>query len=427
MSNIAILGTQWGDEGKGKIVDILADKADIVARFQGGNNAGHTLVINNKKTILHLIPSGIFNENAICVIGNGVVIDPKILIKEIETLKENGLEITPDRLKISVNAHVIMPYHVSLDLLREIKKIGTTGRGIGPAYEDKISRKGIRIADLTNKNILDAILSEVLPEKNFLLAYYNGEKLDKNSILDEYLKYGEYLKEFIADTHQLLINAKKNNKKILFEGAQGILLDIDHGTYPYVTSSNTVSGNIFSGSGVGYKTLNKIVGITKAYTTRVGSGPFPTELFNEIGDKIREQGGEFGSTTGRPRRCGWLDAVALKYAVNINDIDTIALTKLDVLDGLNEIKICTSYNINEKKFDYFQNNCYFLEKVKPIYKTFKGWGIIEKSKVKTYNELPQTAKDYIKAIEDIIETKISIVSIGADRDDTLILENLWEE
>ncbi len=427
MSNIAILGTQWGDEGKGKIVDILSEKADIVVRFQGGNNAGHTLVINNKKTILHLIPSGIFNENATCVIGNGVVIDPKILIKEIDTLKESGVNLNSKRLKISSNAHVIMPYHISLDLLREIKKIGTTGRGIGPAYEDKISRKGIRISDLLDENILRDRINEVLPEKNLLIEYYNGKKLDAEKIFEEYLKYGEYLEPFVDDTHRLLINAKNSGKKILFEGAQGILLDIDHGTYPYVTSSNTVSGNIFSGSAVGYKTINKIIGIAKAYTTRVGSGPFPTELFDSTGDKIREQGGEFGSTTGRPRRCGWLDAVALKYSVNLNDIDSIALTKLDVLNGIDEIKICTSYQVEDKIFDYFHNNCYFLEKVKPVYKSFKGWGVIDKNKIKNYDDLPQTAKDYIKAIEDIIEINITIVSIGPDRDETMILDEIWED
>ncbi len=427
MGNIAIIGTQWGDEGKGKIVDILSEQADIVARFQGGNNAGHTLVINNKKTILHLIPSGIFNDNATCIIGNGVVIDPRILIQEITTLNENGLKIGPNRLKISCNAHVIMPYHISLDLLREIKKIGTTGRGIGPAYEDKISRKGIRMSDLLEEDILTNKLDEVLPEKNLLIKYYNGEELKKDEILRNYLNYGKILKDFISDTHHLLIEAKEDGKNILFEGAQGILLDVDHGTYPYVTSSNTVAGNIFSGSGVGYKSISKIIGITKAYTTRVGSGPFPTELFDSVGSTIREQGGEFGSTTGRPRRCGWLDAVALKYAVKLNDIDSISLTKLDVLNGIEEIKICTSYKINENEFDYFQNNCYFLEKVKPIYKTFKGWGVIDKKKVKTFNQLPTEAKDYIKAIEDIIETKISIISIGADREDTIILENIWED
>ncbi len=427
MSNISILGMQWGDEGKGKIVDILSDKAHMVVRFQGGNNAGHTLVINNKKTILHLIPSGIFNENASCVIGNGVVIDPKVLINEIETLNKNGLKITSERLKISNNAHVIMPYHISLDLLREMKKIGTTGRGIGPAYEDKVSRKGIRVGDLLNQKILEEKIEEVLPEKNLLIEFYKGEKLKKETILSEYLKFGEYLSQFVTDTHQLLINAKKSGKNILFEGAQGILLDIDHGTYPYVTSSNTVSGNIFSGAGVGYKTIDKIVGIAKAYTTRVGEGPFPSELFDSTGDKIREQGGEFGSTTGRPRRCGWLDAVALKYAVNLNDIDSIALTKLDVLNGFDEVKICTAYNINGNEVDYFQNNCYLLKDVKPIFKTFKGWGIIKKDMVKTFDDLPNSAKDYIKAIEDIVETKISIISIGADREDTLILENIWEE
>ena len=426
MINIAVLGAQWGDEGKGKIVDILSDKSDIVVRFQGGNNAGHTLVINGKKSILHLIPSGIFNKDTVCVIGNGVVVDPKILIEEIKTLQKGGVKVNSDNLKISLNAHTILPYHILLDSLREKKKIGTTGRGIGPAYEDKIARRGIRLGDLIVARTFEENVKDFIAEKNLLIEFYGGEKIDVDELIAEYTEYGEFLKDYICDTHEFLVNSAKEGKTFLFEGAQGTLLDIDHGTYPYVTSSNTVSGNIFSGSGMGYGSVDKIIGIVKAYTTRVGEGPFPTELKDATGDRIREQGGEFGSTTGRPRRCGWLDLVALKYAVNLNDINEIALTKLDVLDGLEEIKVCTSYKYNGEKFGYFNNSIDFLENVTPVYTTLKSWGKLNYNKFKKFSDLPEEVQAYVKFIEDFTERKVSIISTGPGREETIVSDSVWE-
>jgi adenylosuccinate synthase len=425
MGKIGIIGTQWGDEGKGKIVDILSEKADAVIRFQGGNNAGHTLVINEKKTILHLIPSGIFNENAVCIIGNGVVIDPKVLINELDSLNKAGVKVTREKLKISSNAHIIMPYHISIDLLREKKKIGTTGRGIGPAYEDKISRKGIRFCDLTDKNSLEEKVSEIIEEKNLIMEFYGGKKLDARKISEEYFEYGKILKEFIADTHYLLHQLVSEDKNLLFEGAQGVLLDIDHGTYPYVTSSNTTSGNIFSGSGVGYNNLDKLIGIVKAYTTRVGEGPFPTELNDSAGDMLRENGGEFGSTTGRPRRCGWLDMVALKYAINLTGTDCLALTKLDVLDGFEEIKICTSYKIDGKEVSYFTNDIKKLKNAVPVYRTFGGWKNVNYRNITALSQLPDNAKKFISAIEDYAGIPVSIISVGPERNAVLFNEKPW--
>ncbi len=425
MSKIAIIGTQWGDEGKGKIVDILSEQADAVVRFQGGNNAGHTLVINNIKTILHLIPSGIFNDNTVCVIGNGVVIDPKVLIEELETLKKAGVNVSRETLKISSNAHIIMPYHISVDLLREKKKIGTTGRGIGPAYEDKIARKGIRFSDLIEPDMLKEKIYDIIEEKNLIIKFYNGEALDPAKIYSEFEAYGKALKEFCCDSHILLNSMIEQGKNILFEGAQGVLLDIDHGTYPYVTSSNTTSGNIFSGSGVGYNSLDKLIGIVKAYTTRVGEGPFPTELHDSFGDMLRDKGGEYGSTTGRPRRCGWLDMVALKYAINLTGIDTLALTKLDVLDGFNEIKICTSYRINGKEVDSFTNNINLLNNVNPVYETLEGWSGVDYKNVKNLEELPEAAQNYIALIEKLSGVSVSIVSVGPERDAVFFKRELW--
>ncbi len=425
MSKIAIIGTQWGDEGKGKIVDILAEKADAVIRFQGGNNAGHTLVIDNKKTILHLIPSGIFNDNAVCIIGNGVVIDPKVLIEELKTLKNAGIDVSPEKLKISSNAHVIMPYHITIDIIREKKKIGTTGRGIGPAYEDKISRKGIKFSDLCNKEILKEKIYNNIEEKNLIINFYGGEKLDPEQIFREYSEYSSLLTDYNEDTHKFLYTLTEQDKNLLFEGAQGVLLDIDHGTYPYVTSSNTTSGNIFSGAGIGYNQLDRLIGIVKAYTTRVGEGPFPTELKNIQGDILRENGGEFGSTTGRPRRCGWLDMVALRYAINLTGIDALALTKLDVLDGFDEINICTAYSVNGEKFDYFTNDVKKLEHAKPIYKKFKGWKGIDYSKISSLSELPEEAITFISAIEELAGVPVAIVSVGPERNAVFFNSELW--
>ncbi len=423
MPNIAIIGTQWGDEGKGKIVDILAGSADCVVRFQGGNNAGHTIVINGKKIILHHIPSGILHKRIKCVIGNGMVIDPEILInKELELLKSENFEVTGDNLKISKNAHVIMPYHKLIEQGREnstkFLKVGTTKRGIGPCYEDKVSRRGIKVLDLLDEKLLINKLTEIIDEKNSLLKFYGFKKLEVNEISEKYIRYGEILKEFVNDTHLTLIEIEKSGGNIIFEGAQGTLLDIDHGTYPFVTSSNTVSGNICCGSGFGIKKIDKIIGIVKAYTTRVGLGPFPTELKENTGKYLRERGGEFGSTTGRPRRCGWLDIPALKYAVNINNITEIVLTKLDVLDGLDEVKVCVGYKYKDKIFDYFTTDLEVLENCTPIYKTFKGWDNDYK-KIDNFNKLSSSAKDYIKFIEDELNVPVTIISTGPDRKSTI--------
>jgi len=423
MGNIAIIGTQWGDEGKGKIVDILAENADCVVRFQGGNNAGHTIVINGKKIILHHIPSGILHKNITCIIGNGMVIDPEILInKEIKTLEKENFEVNSKNLKISKNAHVIMPYHKLIEEGREnhgkVLKVGTTKRGIGPAYEDKISRRGIKIKDLINEKSFSEKLDEILQEKNCILNFYGFKNLEKNKILDLYLSYGEVLKDFIDDTHKIIIEEEKKGSNIIFEGAQGTLLDIDHGTYPFVTSSNTVSGNICAGAGFGIKKIDKIIGIVKAYTTRVGMGPFPTELNCSIGDYLRDRGGEFGSTTGRPRRCGWLDLVALKYSTNLNNLTEIVLTKLDVLDGLEEVNVCIAYKYKGKMYDYFDNDYEFLKEVEPVYKSFKGWKH-DYSKINDFNSLQTETKDYIQYIEDTLNIPISVISTGPDRDSTI--------
>jgi len=424
MNNIAVIGTQWGDEGKGKIVDILAENADCVVRFQGGNNAGHTIVINGKKIILHHIPSGILHKNITCIIGNGMVIDPEVLInKELKTLERENFEVNEKNLKISKNAHVIMPYHKLIEEGREsqgkVLKVGTTKRGIGPAYEDKISRRGIKIKDLVDEKTFSEKLDEILLEKNCILNFYGFKSIDKNEILEKYLSYGEIIKKFIDDTHKLLLKEERKGSRIIFEGAQGTLLDIDHGTYPFVTSSNTVSGNICTGAGFGIKKIDKIIGIVKAYTTRVGMGPFPTELKTDTGDYLRDRGGEFGSTTGRPRRCGWLDLVALKYSVNLNNITEIALTKLDVLDGLEKVKICIGYKYKGKIHRYFDNDLNFLNNVEPIYKEFKGWKD-NYSNISDFNELPEPTKDYIKFIEDELNIPISLISIGPDRKSTII-------
>ncbi len=426
MPNLAVLGLQWGDEGKGKIVDILAERSDAVVRFQGGNNAGHTIVVNSKKTILHLIPSGILYENSVCIIGNGVVVNPQTLIEEIETLRKSGIKVSPANLKISSNAHIIMPYHIRIDLLRESSKIGTTGRGIGPAYEDKIGRRGIRMCEFINPSTFKQRLEEFLEEKNMLIKFYGGEEFSIDIILSEYLKYSQFLKDYVFDTHQIINQYISDKKNILFEGAQGILLDIDHGTYPFVTSSNTCSGNIYSGSGIGSGKIKKIIGIVKAYTTRVGNGAFPTELEDSTGEFLRTQGGEFGSTTGRPRRCGWIDLVALKYAIDINGVDDIALTKIDVLSGLDEIKICTAYKLGNEILPYFTNSNEILKKVTPVYQSVKGWGVAFPKDIKDYSQLPNETKIFIKKIEESLKTKVSIVSTGPSRDETIFKENIWE-
>lgn len=426
MPAIVIVGTQWGDEGKGKIVDVLTERAHYVVRFQGGNNAGHTLVINQKKYILHLIPSGIFHPQTVCVIGNGVVVDPSVIITEIEKLKKAGLEITPEKLKISERAHTIMPYHKALDLAREAKahknKIGTTGRGIGPCYEDKVGRRGFRLIDLTKPAFFKERLKTILEEKNFFLQYLSADPLKFEEIYEEYIEYGKYLKPFLTDTSSLLWEASQKGLNILFEGAQGTFLDIDYGTYPYVTSSNTLAGNACAGSGFGPTQIKEVLGIVKAYTTRVGEGPFPTELKDEIGDYLREKGGEYGSTTGRPRRCGWLDLVMVKTAVRLNGITSIALTKLDVLSGLNQIKICVAYKLRDQIIDFFPSTLEDLTQVEPLYEELSGWKE-DISYINNFSDLPKTTQEYIRKIETYLGIPISIISTGPDRKNCLIIKD----
>lgn len=415
-----ILGAQWGDEGKGKIIDLLSESADIVVRYQGGANAGHTVCFNGKTYILHLLPSGVFHPNVTCVIGNGVVLDPIALLDEIEMVRTAGVDIS-ERFLISHNAHLIMPYHKLLDRLYEQgeDKIGTTGKGIGPAYVDKYARIGVRVADLLDVDILRKKLRKNIELKNEILEkIYGVQKFNIDKMINEYIEFGKKISQFVIDTAIYLNKAISERKKILLEGAQGALLDVDHGTYPYVTSSNPTAGGASTGSGIPPMRINGVIGVIKAYTTRVGEGPFPTELKDELGDYIRRKGNEYGATTGRPRRCGWLDIVSLRYSIMINGIQNLALTKLDVLSELDEIKICVAYEINGKKLENFPTNPTILENVTPVYERFKGWkrGI---SNVKSYSEFPSETREFIEAIEELTEVKISIISIGPDRKQTV--------
>lgn len=422
MSVNIVVGAQWGDEGKGKIVDLLSDSVDIVARYQGGANAGHTIVIEGKKFVLHLIPSGILQNDVQCVIGNGVVIDPVALMEEIAMLEQFGISIK-DRLYISHKAHLIMPYHKMLDKARESQSsaaIGTTGRGIGPAYIDKFSRSGIRIVDLLDRTVFEEKLRANIEEKNVLLKkIYDHEELDIDSIISEYLDFDVKIDPYIKDTTLLLNQAIADGKSILMEGAQGALLDVDHGTYPFVTSSNPTSGGACTGLGVPPTAIDSVIGVVKAYTTRVGNGPFPTELHDAMGEELRKIGAEFGATTGRPRRCGWLDGVALRYSVMINGIDNIALTKLDVLDNVKSIGICTGYEIDGKMLRSFPANVQDLTKVKPHYEFHEGWNC-SLAGIKHYDDLPNAAKQYIAAIEHVAGAKVGIISLSPDRADTII-------
>lgn len=422
MSVAVLVGSQWGDEGKGKIVDILSEKYDVVARYQGGANAGHTVEIGDKKYILHLIPSGILREGVICVIGNGVVIDPKALLDEIEILEKNNITID-GRLFISHNAHLIMPYHKLLDSISESgqNKIGTTGRGIGPCYIDKYARKGIRIVDLLDKGRLEKKIRENLSEKNNLLKkVYDHSELDVEEIIKEYLEFDKKIDKYIKDTPVYLNNAISEGKSVLLEGAQGALLDIDHGTYPYVTSSSPTSGGACTGAGISPTKIDSVIGIVKAYTTRVGNGPFPTELLDSDGEKLRKIGAEFGATTGRPRRCGWFDAFLLKYSSMINGIDSVAITKLDVLSHFDEIKVCTGYELEGKMLKAFPNESSQLECVTPVYETLPGWKT-DISGAKAYSELPAETRQYLDFIADFCNFRISIVSVGPKRSETIIL------
>jgi len=417
-----IVGAQWGDEGKGKIVDHLSEKVDIVARYQGGANAGHTVVIGDQHYVLHLIPSGIFHNHVTSVIGNGVVIDPYALMDEIAKLRNLKIEVS-GRLLISQNAHLIMPYHKLLDTIREqsTDKIGTTGRGIGPAYIDKSMRVGIRIIDLLDRDIFAAKLRHNIIEKNQILKnIYGNPEFDIDQMIAEYQEFDSQIKEYVTDTTLYLNNALKDGKRILAEGAQGALLDIDHGTYPYVTSSNPTSGGACTGLGIPPTSVTSVLGVIKAYTTRVGNGPFPTELANEIGENIRKTGGEYGATTGRPRRCGWFDAVAARYSAMVNGISQFAVTKLDVLDEFDEIKICIGYKLKDKILKSFPTDIHSLESLEPIYESFTGWNASTTS-IRSYADLPVKAQAYIKAIESTTGRKIQIISVGARRDQTIFL------
>jgi adenylosuccinate synthase len=430
MPGIVVIGAQWGDEGKGKVVDVFSRQANIVVRYQGGNNAGHTLVVDGHKTVLHLIPSGVLHPNCKCIIAGGVVLDVEVLLEEIAALKLKGLLKNPDQLLISDGATLIMPYHKIIDQSREerlgTEKIGTTGRGIGPAYEDRASRKAILFRDLFDTEVLRQKLAAALEEKNFLIEhYFRKPALHVDDLLEKFIRYARELEGHrIADPSLVISNALAKKKKVLFEGAQGTLLDLLHGTYPYVTSSNTVAGGACSGVGLGPKEIQKVVGITKAYTTRVGTGPFPTELHDHIGDLIQKKGAEFGATTGRRRRCGWLDLVALKYAVRVNGITSIALMKLDVLTGFEELKIATSYTLDGKKITDFPTSAADLERVKPVYKSFKGWSQ-SLDGVKKKSRLPRTAQAYISFIEKFIGIKCDIISTGPDREDTIWVKPLF--
>jgi adenylosuccinate synthase len=427
MANVIIVGTQWGDEGKGKVVDLLAEQADFIVRFQGGNNAGHTLVVNGKKHIFHLIPSGILHQDKKCMIGNGVVLDPGVLIEEMDRLEEAGLRVTPDNLLISLYTHVIMPYHRALDLARESRKgktaIGTTGRGIGPCYEDKVGRGGIRVHDLLDRAVFSEKLARNLEEKNFVLRnFFEQEALDPAEIMDEYLAYGERLRPFAGNVSQQLQEADAKGRNILFEGAQGTHLDIDHGTYPYVTSSNTVAGNACCGAGIGPTRIDTVLGVVKAYTTRVGGGPFPSELLDETGERMSKVGREFGSTTGRPRRCGWLDMVVVNSSVRLNGLCGLVITKLDVLTGIPVLKLGVSYNCRGSRLDIVPAELGAMEACEPVYEELPGWDE-DIEKVRTWSDLPQNAQKYLKAIEQISGVPIRIISVGPSRDATIILTN----
>lgn len=424
MANLVVLGTQWGDEGKGKIVDLLSPSFDVVARYQGGHNAGHTVYVKGKKIILHIIPSGILHKSKLCVIGNGVVLSPGEFLDEISQLKKYGVEID-DNIVISKNAHIILPYHSLVEKISEkrkgVKKIGTTCRGIGPAYVDKAARQGIRAGDLLNFNVLKERIEQNVEEKNIYLAHYGMPLIDPKKVLDEYLKYASKLVKYIKDVSFLLDKKIKEGNSVLFEGAQGTLLDIDHGTYPFVTSSNSTAGGACTGLGVSPDKIDGVLGVTKAYTTRVGMGPFPTEIFNEKGKLLLERGNEFGATTGRPRRCGWFDAVILAYSCRLGGIKKIALTKPDILDGFEEVLVCVGYKYKGKMLETFPTESWVLEKVKPQYRTLRGWKKPVKG-VTDFTLLPEAFLDYIKIIEELIQVKISIISTGMAREDTILID-----
>jgi len=420
MANVVIVGAQWGDEGKGKIVDWLTRYADLVVRFQGGSNAGHTIVLKGEKFVFHLIPSGILYKNKKCIIGNGVVLDPAVLLAEIDDVKKRGYFKDDSQLMISEETHLILPYHRRVDVAREKAfKIGTTGRGIGPAYEDKVARCGIRMVDLVDEKVFREKLETNLIQKNAYLVQILKEKgFDFSEIFDEYLQYKNRLEKYVKNTSLILHEEIKKGKHVLFEGAQGALLDLDHGTYPYITSSNTVAGNACAGSGIGPTMINSVMGVAKAYTTRVGEGPFPTELQDELGEKIRQRGGEYGATTGRPRRCGWFDAVVVNHSVRVSGIREMVITKLDVLNDFDTIKICVGYRLNGKVFQHVPSNLDILKRSEPVYEELEGWKT-ELKGARDFKDLPLKAQRYLRRIGKLIGIKIAIVSIGSERNETL--------
>ena len=428
MSAFIVLGAQWGDEGKGKMTDYLAERADVVVRFQGGNNAGHTVEVEDKQYKLHLIPSCILHNEKMNVIGNGVVLDPKALFEEMNYLKELGIVITPENFIISDRAQLIMPYHRTIDGIKESARgkndIGTTKKGIGPCYTDKMERSGLRVCDLMHKDVFAEKLKENIEDKNEIITkIYGGEALSYDEVLKEYLEYAEMIKPFVRDTSVEVYNRIKQGKNVLFEGAQGALLDIDYGTYPFVTSSSTIAGGVCTGAGIGPTMIDSAVGIAKAYTTRVGKGPFPTELNDSTGEWIREKGHEYGVTTGRSRRCGWLDIVILKSSARISGLTSFVVTKIDTLAGLEKVKMCTGYKLDGKEIDYFPASLEDLERCEPIYEEFDGWDeSIENARA--YEDIPENAKIYLKRIEELTDTRVSIVSVGPKRDQTMEINKL---
>ena len=427
MTSVVVVGTQWGDEGKGKITDFLSQDAEVIARYQGGDNAGHTIVIDGKKFKLHLIPSGIFFPEKISVIGNGVVINPKSLVTELDYLHQEGVKT--DSLRISDRAHVILPYHIKLDQLQEAakgdNKIGTTNKGIGPAYMDKAARVGIRIADLLDKDIFAQRLKANLAEKNRLFEkMYECQPLVFDEIFEEYYQYGQTIKDYVTDTSVILNDALDAGKRVLFEGAQGVMLDIDQGTYPFVTSSNPVAGGVTIGSGVGPSKINKVVGVCKAYTSRVGDGPFPTELNDETGNRIREVGHEYGTTTGRPRRVGWFDSVVMRHSRRVSGITNLSLNSIDVLSGLPTVKICVAYDLDGKRIDHYPASLEQLKRCQPIYEELPGWEE-DITGCRSLDELPEAARNYVRRVGELVGVRISTFSVGPDRDQTNILDSVW--
>jgi adenylosuccinate synthase len=425
MSTLVVVGVQWGDEGKGKVVDLLAREADIVVRFQGGNNAGHTLVVDGQKTIVRLIPSGVLHASKVCVIGNGVVVDPQVLVEEVDTLQKQGCLTDPALLKISDIAHVIMPYHKAIDLARERLRgegrIGTTGRGIGPTYEDKMARVGIRFVDLLDEKVFSEKLAHNLQEKNIYLGSILQEQtLDYQQIFDSYCRLRDRLAPYVTNTSRYLHQEITRGRKVLFEGAQGTMLDVDHGTYPYVTSSNTIAGAVCAGAGLAPQQIHSVIGISKAYTTRVGSGPFPTELFGPEGEKLRRDGGEFGTVTGRPRRCGWFDTVVVRTAARLNGLNSLALTKIDVLSGLPTIRICRGYEYQGQHYDEMPASLQILNHLTPLYEELPGWSE-RLTDIRSLDALPAKARRYVERVEQLVGVPVKMISVGAGREETILI------